>query len=1191
MARSNGKLRSNLVSVAVLALLGAAGCGQVDVTENPAPSSNTPGGGVGTVPTPSNPSNGQPNNPPNPSNPSPPSGGNPGTLNPPTQAIGDPATATANGAVLTNTRTTIYNLDTAAVGEGSWQDSAELENITGSGDAIGMRVAFDSAGNGFAIWTYEAGYVHISRYTASSATWSAPARLDSGAAFSIEPRLAVDAQSGDAIATWVQSDGTALSQYVRRYDAATNTWSAQQALDNVADGPVVVSESTAVSINGSQSAVVWRQKVGPAANDITNIYLSRWVDGAWTAPVVVDPSTQPGLRAEVATDPSGNVIVVWRQFDGEYRIHARRWNNSTQSFGPITLLDNEGDRQPRLGMDAAGNAFALWRGGGIYVRRYDTATGTWGAQVTLDDQIGSPISGELSVDAAGNAMSAWGTEDGTDTRFYVARYTALTASWSAPELIETSNFEVNVYKDPTVSISGEDAVVAWIQKDPTDIQDSVYARQRSAGVWGPVTLLETSSIRADYLASTINVAGNAAVVWSQGQAYQARYLSSNFVVPGGATWQSLSDVLYGVNSVEGGNALQVALGGGAPPAAGSILSGLPATLSVTTTVPAYYTVRATDTWSHIAQTVYGVTDVNAIAQLRTLLGNPTLTAGLQLVVPSTYNYVTSGSYSAPLNWALVNTTTTTYHTLDTSLLTTPLDSWSPQQLLEYDNADASSPSIAFDANSNGIAVWAQASDIMMSRYVASTATWSSPIPLDNNTNEAHGPRLAIDRATGDAVVSWSQSNGVAESMYAASFNAGMNAWTTPTLLETSDLAVSDLAQASAVAKAGNYAAAAWLQTDGTVHNLYLSRLVSGTWTAPTLIDTAADDAEQPGVAVDPNGNATVIWRQFLPSDGENHIYVRRWDNVAQAYSAVASIDGDGDRQPRIAFDAQGNGFALWGGGAYVRRFSATTGQWGAQVQLHVEEISNGNGEIAVDAAGNALAAWMESDGTTMNTYARYYDVTTQSWGPVVPLENSANPGTFDKNLTVSLVDGSGVVAWVQEEGQANIYAARLSNGVWGSATLLDSLNEGLNDLASAIDADNNATVVWIQAASVQNAVSNATPYYLVPAGATWRSIAATLYDEDSDAAGLALQTAMSNPPLSTGYHVEDPPATLVVTPQVPTHYIVQTGDTWASIALALYGTNATQAAAALQTVLGNPTLTNGVLLYIPSELNYSVPDT
>jgi LysM repeat protein len=664
------------------------------------------------------------------------------------------------------------------------------------------------------------------------------------------------------------------------------------------------------------------------------------------------------------------------------------------------------------------------------------------------------------------------------------------------------------------------------------------------------------------------------------------------VIPNGATWQSLANTLYGVISVEGGNALQAALGN-IPLTPGAILTGLPATLSVTTSIPPYYTVRATDTWSHIAETVYGVTDVNAIAQLRTLLGNPTLSAGLQLVVPSSYNYVTSGSFSAPLDWSLVNTTTTELYNLNTSALTTPLDSWSPPPRLDNEVEDALTPRVAYDANNNGIVVWSQGSDIKMVRYSASAGTWSAPVALDSNPNGAHSPKLAMDRATGNAIVSWLQSDGTIESRYVSSFDASTNTWSTPALLEASDGLAADDAAAS---KAGNHAAVAWVQLDGTENNLYLSRFVGGTWTAPALIDASSEDAEQVDVAVDANGNASVIWRQYSPADGESRIYVRRWDNTAQVYGAVAAIDGDGDRQPHIAFDAQGNGFALWGGGAYARRFNVTTGQWGPQIQLHTSETGAWIGELAVDAAGNALAAWVQDDGTNPSTYGRYYDVTTQSWGPAVPLENSANPVSWDKNITVSLVDGAGVVAWMQEDDvggnviEANVHAARLQNGVWGPAAHLDNIWNRSYYVTSAIDADNNASVVWMQATYVFHSVSNATPYYSVPAGATWRSIAAALYNINSDAAGQALQTAMSNTPLSTGLRLQGMPATLTVNPEVPTHYIVRAGDTWASITLALYGTNATQAATALQDALQNPTLTVGDMLYIPSVLNYSVPD-
>ncbi|WP_337241676.1 hypothetical protein, partial [Proteus faecis] len=79
------------------------------------------------------------------------------------------------------------------------------------------------------------------------------------------------------------------------------------------------------------------------------------------------------------------------------------------------------------------------------------------------------------------------------------------------------------------------------------------------------------------------------------------------------------------------------------------------------------------------------------------------------------------------------------------------------------------------------------------------------------------------------------------------------------------------------------------------------------------------------------------------------------------------------------------------------------------------------------------------------------------------------------------------------------------------------------------------------------------------------------YGIDSVPAASALQTAMSNVTLTTGLHLQPLPTTLTVTPPTPTNYVVQTGDTWQSITLALYGTNRSEAATALWDYLGRPT--------------------
>jgi hypothetical protein len=1168
MARHIGSLTHTLLSLSVLAVL--AGCGGPPVTQNPLPagSSGPPAG--------ANPGNGNPG----PTNP-----GNPNTPNPPLSSIGQLATATANGAVLTATRTTVYNLN-SAIGSAGWQPTALLE--TNNSDAASSpRVVFDRSGNGFVVWTQGSDMI-ARRYDAATTTWGTPVVLDNSTEVAREARVAVDRVSGNAIAVWTQSDGTAQSLHASRFNTLTNTWSASELLETSGSAVNALEDNSSVAVSGGHAAVVWLQSDGAGPGAIQSIYLSRLVSGSWTTPVLVESSNENGQQPKVAVDANGNVTVAWRQFDSltGFRINTRRWDNTAQVFGAVLAMNDNGDRHPRLQFDAAGNGFLLWRGG-PFVRRFDVATGQWDSEVELRNAGATPDGGDISVDADGNALAVWVEIDAGATYIYARRYNAAAGSWGNAELLETTSGTLQ----PTVSMSGDDAVVSWLRLNGSGRND-VYSIKQSDGTWGPVRLLETLGSSAAQLSSTINAAGNAAVVWTQSDLsnvslFEARYFSQNILVAAGDTWQSIANTLYGVSAVEAGLALQAALGG-VTLSEGTILSGFPATLSVTTSIPGFYTVLATDTWSHVAKTVYGVTDVAAIDRLRAALGNPTLAAGLQLTVPSSFQYTTSANFSAPLNWNRVNTTTTEYHQLDSSLLTVPLTDWSAAQQLESNSAPASNPRVVFDAQGNGVAVWAQASDVIARRYIAG-AGWSAPTVLDTNTDDAFSPRVAIDGATGDAVVSWVQSDGAAPSLYVSSFDASNNAWSVAMLLETSNDAVNTNGDMT-ISKAGEHSAVSWLQSDGAVDHVYLSRLVAGTWTAPARLDSDAAMCMQPEVAIDLSGNSTVAWRQ-QDAFGAFRINTRRWDNAALAYGTVMAMNGDGDRQPRLRFDAQGNGILLWrGDGVQARHFDITTGQWGPQLGLHTQAVAV-NGELSVAASGDALATWAETIGGVNAIYARRYDAATGTWDAATAIANNM-AATF---MTVSLVGNSGVVGWISDDGGAgDVYAARLQDGVWGAATGLETLPGPVSEITSQVDVDNTATVVWVQvdnvAPSIYQARSNSTPYYLVPAGATWQSLANALYAIDSAAAAEALQAAMANPTLTTGLKLQAPPATLVVTPAVPTHYIIQSGDTWQSITLALYGTNRSEATRALWIQLGRPTLIVGQSLVIPSELAYTIDE-
>ena len=114
------------------------------------------------------------------------------------------------------------------------------------------------------------------------------------------------------------------------------------------------------------------------------------------------------------------------------------------------------------------------------------------------------------------------------------------------------------------------------------------------------------------------------------------------------------------------------------------------------------------------------------------------------------------------------------------------------------------------------------------------------------------------------------------------------------------------------------------------------------------------------------------------------------------------------------------------------------------------------------------------------------------------------------------------------------------------------------------------------------------PYYTVQAGDSWSSIAQRLYGNSSSGAAAALQTAMGNPALNPGTQLTNFPGTINYTVQLPLYFLVQSGETWATIAQIAYGTSDPVAVAALQTTLGNPALTSGAeLTGFPTSLTWS----
>ena len=294
------------------------------------------------------------------------------------------------------------------------------------------------------------------------------------------------------------------------------------------------------------------------------------------------------------------------------------------------------------------------------------------------------------------------------------------------------------------------------------------------------------------------------------------------------------------------------------------------------------------------------------------------------------------------------------------------------------------------------------------------------------------------------------------------------AWSIATLIE-SDTGNAGAPQIAFDIKGNGLAV--WQQTDGTRYNIWANRYTVGSgWGVAELIETDnAGDAQSPQISIDANGNALAVWSQ---SDGtRNNIWANRF-TIGTGWGVAALIvtgNAGGAQSPQISIDANGNALAVWHQSdgtrfnIWANRYTSGTG-WGTAALIETDNAGSAtNPQIAFDASGNALAVWTQSDGTRNNIWANRYTSGT-GWGTAALIETDNAGDAFDPQIA-SDASGNALAVWSQFDGtHYNILANRYTAGSgWGAAALIETNNAG-NAWGPqiAFDSSGNAIAVWNQ---------------------------------------------------------------------------------------------------------------------------------
>lgn len=361
--------------------------------------------------------------------------------------------------------------------------------------------------------------------------------------------------------------------------------------------------------------------------------------------------------------------------------------------------------------------------------------------------------------------------------------------------------------------------------------------------------------------------------------------------------------------------------------------------------------------------------------------------------------------------------------------------WGTATLIELNAGDAKRPQIAFDASGNALAVWYQYDgafkSIWANRYTAGTGTWGTAAVIENNTGDAQDPQIAID-INGNALAVWSQSDGTRNNIWANRYTFGSGWGVTAELIETVNTGGATGPQI-AIDPSGN-AMAVWFQYDGSINNIWANRYTFGSgWGIAKLIETdITNSAESPQIAVDANGNALAVWQQ---TDGTRYnIMANRYIASTNTWGGAALIEIDNfgpAYQPQIAIDSNGNALAVWqqntatGVNIWANRYTAGAGTWGTATLVESNSVgSSSHPQIAFDTNGNALAVWDQNDGFRTNIWSNRYTAGTGTWSTAELIETD-NAGPADSPQIAIDANGNALAVWEQSDGtRYNIWANR-----------------------------------------------------------------------------------------------------------------------------------------------------------------------
>jgi hypothetical protein len=791
--------------------------------------------------------------------------------------------------------------------------------------------------------------------------------------------------------------------------SAQATW---QSLGRLADSTQDAS-APQVAVDSSGKAVfVWVQFDGTRAGDdpatkCCSRILARTRTATGTLGDVesISPAGKNAGVPQVAVTPTGNAVFTWTLNNGTNDVIQVRSRSSTGTLSSVQALSTAGQNaeESQIAVDPNGNAVIVWeRFDGtdpagnccfkIQTRRR-AAAGTLSATQTLSNAGQSSFSPQVGVDTNGNAVYAWTSFTGTKDDIQVRARTA-TGTLSALQTLSSKESS-----QPAIAVAPNgDSVITWVELGSGD--SVIQARARTAA--GTLSTVQTLSVSGQYAEEpqvAVDLNGNASFVWER----------FDGTTPGVCCWRieartrSSAGTLstLAVLSAAGQSALAPQVGVDKNNNAIFVWERSDGTSTTPKCCVKIETRRRSSTGT-----------LNKVASLSQPLRN----AGEpQIAVDPLGNSV----------FAWVRPGDSVYKRIQTRRRPST-GAVSAVQTLTSVGPDASSPEVAVDPNGNALFTWVAfdgTNKRIQARRRSATGSLTKVIVL--SSPGASRPQVAVD-ASGNAIFVWQRFDGTDPLNNCCTRIEARTRSATGALgaVETLSEAGQNASKPRVAIDPNGNAVFTWVRPDGTNKRIEaLARSAAGTLGAVEILSTAGQDADEPQVAVDPNGNAVFTWQRF---DGTNPggPCCSRIETIARSSTGTLSVvqllsaSGQNARTPQVAVDLSGNAVFVWkrfngANDVAQSRTRSSTGTLGVIQTLSSVGGDASQPQLAVDANGNAVFVWKRFNGANdvIQTRAR-------SAAGTLSAVQALSGGGQNADAPQVGVDGNGnaVIVWSRFDG-------------------------------------------------------------------------------------------------------------------------------------------------------------------------------